>query len=118
MKLNVTFWYRAKHTHVIAEGVPTYLEVTKKQFKQIEESFKTGKYQYMTDDPALKEICQPLIDEGNSYGPDWYKEHFAKLEIIAEYPEEIVADCAGIQCSAEIMRAELIDMNEIGGAEK
>ena len=46
MKLNVTFWYRAKHTGVIAEGVPTYLEVTKKQLKQIEESFKIIKSEF------------------------------------------------------------------------
>lgn len=100
MKINLMYRHVVIKTEVEADGVDTYCEVTKEQYKRIEESFKTGKYEYMSDDPELADITDPIVKEGDEDARNQYGELAKELKTVVEYPSEIsgvVKDCGGIQ---------------------
>ena len=100
MRIDVTFYHMVVKTEVVTDGVNTYCEVTEEQYKKIEESFRTGKYEYMSDDPELADIVAPIVKEGDEDARTAYGEMAKDLKTVVDYPPEIsgvVKDCGGIQ---------------------
>ena len=89
MLITMNYWSIVIKTNVNTGGSLIDFEVTEEQFQRIEESYKTGKFEYMTDDPELKDIIALFYNEAYEPELEEYGEIAKELKIVFEYPEEI-----------------------------
>ena len=89
MTINMNYWFIVTKAEVEAGGAGTYCEVSDEQFKRIEASYKTGKFEYMTDDKDLSDVVELVYQDAVDDGNDYYGEAMKELTIVFEYPDEI-----------------------------
>ena len=106
MRINVMCWHKVIDTGVISDGFMTECEVTKEQFKRIEDSYRTRDFEYMSEDDSLSDITAPLIEEGNQDAKAAYKEIANRLTSVIAYPEVFCADCGGIELEEFIKKGD------------
>ena len=100
MKINMTYWEVDKNTEVTAGGAGVDYDVTEEQFARIEESYKSGKYVYMTDDESLADIIALFHHYAWEPAVELYGEIANNLKIVFEYPDEIKKE--GAQSTREL----------------
>jgi len=118
MKLCTIYWHRIKKTGEMKGGIFVSYKTTKEAIERIKKSYKSMKFDYMTDDPSLEDICKPIIEEGYARGIRDYGDKSEDFEVIIDYPEDIVVDCGGIILDGGPNIIELAKKLEFGGEEE
>lgn len=101
---------------IIADSCTSF-ELTKEQYKKVKKSQRSGKYEYMDQDPDLKDIVQLAYqaaveeEKREEYG------HLVDIEVFPvqfEYPftESEIVDCGGIEPFASDLGLEAIDLGD------
>ena len=92
MRIAVITEYRETKTGIMSGvGVCLYTEVTDEQYKRIEKSYNSGKFEYMNEDESLKDVVDLYWDMALDSVKDTFGEDIGKYTQLIPYPEQIKA---------------------------
>lgn len=119
MRIAVITEYRETKTGIMSGvGVCLYTEVTDEQYKRIEESYNSGKFEYMNEDESLKDVVDLYWDMALESVRDTFGKDIDKYTQLIPYPEQIKAqdECDIYDCVQTTFEEEEQPLDKSGDA--